>query len=454
MGTPLNFSLGLATTGFLSPLGGARAALAGFIGLATGGAGVIAGMFNEINRGGNLQDLSNRTGETVGNLFKLQEAFDQSGVSAGNVGTILLKFQKSLSGVGEMGENTAEAFQALGLSVEQLRGLSSPEALLRVFESLNKLDRNSATGVSNTLFGRGAGGDILQLARDTKDFAKALEDSERQAQLFQRHAAAFDRLGDSFKDIKREVRGLLAGLAADITPALQGILDSIIKRDFQTLGNILELSLTLAFEKSVNTFFNAMVRAFAALPALAKASFDLGIATLGTGMAGPIAQLLADGFARDKTAFGEDQAEMWAIAAEQMGDVRVDALKEAALNFRQAFEDAKNVPWENLFGEQTGERLRNLLTAVGAFTAPGAVAGPGGGVGGTNLLSSTKGSAGGEANALERIGFGAGASSQLTNYTRQTAANTAQIVRGQINLINGQKMLIDKFGFGYPIPNV
>ena len=58
--------------------------------------------------------------------------------------------------------------------------LALPAALDAIFGGLNKLDRNTAAGVAAKIFGRGASGDILQLARDAEGFAGALQadDSE------------------------------------------------------------------------------------------------------------------------------------------------------------------------------------------------------------------------------------------------------------------------------------
>jgi hypothetical protein len=282
MSNRLEYSLGLATSNFLGPIVGANQALELF-GKAISGIGAVAGrVFSQIERGGSLWDLSNRTGESVENLFKLQFAFEQSGVAAGNVGNTLLRFQKSLSGVGEMGENTAEAFAALGLSVEELRGISAPEALLKVFEALNKLPRESATGVASTLFGRGAAGDVLQLARDSKDVGENLKYSAEQAKLFQANAKAFDAFGDALGRIKLQVDGIFANLAAEITPALNAIGPAI---EQNKLGDLLEAELTVGFAEAINFFSRGLQRVFASLPHLWVAAVN-GMAAATTGLVG------------------------------------------------------------------------------------------------------------------------------------------------------------------------
>lgn len=282
MSSKLEYSLGLSTTNFLGGIVGANQAVELFDKALSAVGSITEKVFGEIARGGALQDLSARTGESVGNLFKLQFAFEQSGVAAGNVGGVLLKFQKSLSGVGEMGENTAEAFKALGLSTAELASLDSPAALMKFFDAVNKLDRNSAADVVSRIFGRGAAGDILQLARDSKDFGENIKFSAEQAALFQRNAKAFDEFGDSIGKIKLQINGIFAGLAEEITPALNAIGPAL---EQGKIGELLEAELTYGFGASVNFFSKALQRMFAAIPGMWMAAVN-GAAGLTTGALG------------------------------------------------------------------------------------------------------------------------------------------------------------------------
>ena len=130
MAGSLDYSLGLATTNFLGGINIARGALAGFIGFATGAGGLIAGVMSQISKGAGLKDLSARTGESVRDLYSLQNAFDIVGVQAANLPTILFTVQKALGGISEGGEPTDVAFRKIGLSMTELKKLDAP-ALLR-----------------------------------------------------------------------------------------------------------------------------------------------------------------------------------------------------------------------------------------------------------------------------------------------------------------------------------
>lgn len=283
----LEYSLGLSAGGFLSGITAANQGLQLVTAAASALGSVFGRVFAEIERGGALNDLSNRTGETVGNLFKLQFAFEQSGVAASSVPSTLLRFQKSLSGVGEMGESTTEAFDALGLSAKSLAGMDSPEALLKIFGGLNKLDRNSATGAASTLFGRGSAGDILQLARDSKDVGENFKVAAEQAALFQRNAAAFDAFGDSLGRIKLQAGGIFAGLAEDITPVLNSIGPAI---EAQDLGGLVGDAMTVGFGESLNFLSRNLQRIFAGLPEMASAAMN-ATASGGSSMTGGLIRM-------------------------------------------------------------------------------------------------------------------------------------------------------------------
>lgn len=433
MASPLQFSLGLATGGFLGPLAGATRGLAAFLGVTVSVSGVVAGVWREISRGGALTDLSHRTGESVRDLLQLQYAFQQSGASADQVAPVLQRFRQSLSGVGESGENTAEAFAAINLSIEQLKNLDAPQALAKVFAGLNAADRNTAAGAAGTLFGRGGAGEILQIARDGSAFADALRESAAQAGQMERLAGVFDHIGDTIVSLKLQLRGAFLGLAEEVAPAINGILTTLANRDFATLGKIVELSLTVAFENAVTFLASALTKLFAALPELAKAGVKGTAAGIGIPLASSVARFIAGSNeqAANQTSDPQLAAEQrrnalgWRLFAAAGEEAAPDLAKQAGASFVKAFKAAMDAKGPDLFGGTNAAALAALLQPFGpsaiAKAAPGI-----GGVAATNLLAG--GGKGAEANALERVGalFGAGAGSSLTDHARQTASNTRE----------------------------
>lgn len=234
MANVMQFALGLAPGNFLSTAVLAKVATAGLAAAATGI--VVAGMMQAINRGDELVTLSNRTRESIASLVQLQHAFKQGGAEAGAVGPVINALQRSLSGTNEQGEKTGTIFAGTGTSIEELRGMSSTDALQKIFAGLRGLDANSAAGAAGKIFGRGMSASILTLSNDTEGFNQSLGEAEKTAALFAKHAVAFDRLGDTFEKIKLKAQGFFAGLAGGVTPAMQGISDALASIDLEGLG--------------------------------------------------------------------------------------------------------------------------------------------------------------------------------------------------------------------------
>lgn len=411
----IEYSLGLSTGGFLGPLNVSRVALAGFAAAAAAGGGLIAGVMSEINRGGALKDLSNRTAESVRDLFQLQFAFEQSGIAAGNVAPILHKYRASLSGIGEMGENTAEAFSLIGVSIDDLKKMDAPQALQAIFGGLAKLDRNTAAGAASKIFGRGSSGDILQLARDAGDFAGSLKEAAAQAAQMDRMAGVFDSIGDRLGDIKLQIRGVFLNLASDVGPALNGILTTLAAKDFATLGKIAELSLTVAFEKSVNFLANTLTKLFTTLPGIFIAAFKVSIAAMAgiasKNLGGMLSALkiLSPGAALAGAVLGRDkESQLIKDGAAVLNEVATTGMKEAGQDLVESVKAGAAAGGIDLFGDANATELAKLLERFGP--GAGAIQAPGvGDMTATNLLA-TNGKGLGEANALERIGanFGGG----------------------------------------------
>ena len=75
----LQFTLGLEASNFLSQIGVSSSSLLSFAGIAEGVKASFESMFAAMERGASLDALSARTGETVSNIYQLQEALNNEG---------------------------------------------------------------------------------------------------------------------------------------------------------------------------------------------------------------------------------------------------------------------------------------------------------------------------------------------------------------------------------------
>jgi archaellum component FlaC len=249
----LQFSLGLTAGGFASAIAGANSKLKAFVGtalsmpgvgVAVGGLigsfaslhAVVEGVMGAIEKGAALEDLSKRTGVAVGELYSLQKGFAAAGLEAGDVSGALFMMQKSLAGVNEQGESTTDIFSQLGLDIGRMKNLSGPQQLQTIMERINKLDQGGAVNAASKIFGRGQAGNMVQLARSSKDFAEAIKSSAEQAAIFQRSSPAFEAVDKSLAKLRGKANGLFAGIAEGAAPALQEMIDTLNKVDLTGIG--------------------------------------------------------------------------------------------------------------------------------------------------------------------------------------------------------------------------
>ena len=184
MGNVLEFALGLQTSDFLKELGISSHELLSFAGIAEIAHSSFERMSSAIERGAHLEDLSARTGESVANLYQLEEAFKRAGLAADSVPDTILRVRKALSGVNELGGETNSIFAALGLDRASLAKDDPIDAIQKISGALSRLNVNDAAGAASGLFGRNGAGDILQLANNAQAVATALGHSKIEADLF------------------------------------------------------------------------------------------------------------------------------------------------------------------------------------------------------------------------------------------------------------------------------
>jgi hypothetical protein len=246
----LAFTLGLTTGGFTGPLATADAKLKGFVTGAIGLGAVIAGVQKALEKGAGLKQLSDQTGENIGNLYRLQQGFKAEGLDAGSVGTTLFMLNKALGGINDNGEPTAAVFSQMGLSIEQLKKLNAPQQLMAIAGQLNRLDASSATSAAGKIFGRYNAREFLQLSRNADEFADALRRGGVQAAIFDRYGRTFEKLEILAGQLKEKLGGIFVGIAAGIGPGLENILKMLNGIDLSKIG------------AGIGTFITALTQAF------------------------------------------------------------------------------------------------------------------------------------------------------------------------------------------------
>jgi hypothetical protein len=267
MAGELKFTLGLVTGGFLSQLGGVDSKVKGFIGSMVSMGAITAGVMHAIETGAGLEHLHKRTGESVGDLVKLQSGFKAAGLSAEDVGATLFFMQKSLGGINEFGQGTANTFNRMGLSMGKLKSMGAPQALAAILGSMKQMNQSDAVKAASVIFGRGESGNMLQLARSSGEFAEGMAKAAAKAAIFQDNSAAFAKLLVTMDQIKGKATVLFAGIAAGLAPALQNVEDMLNGVDLSGIGT------------SIGKYLTALTQAFreGSLSDLIAETFKVGL---------------------------------------------------------------------------------------------------------------------------------------------------------------------------------
>ena len=317
----LQFTLGLEVSEFLRKIGFTAEGILGLAGAGEAFRKVFERTFQAIEQAGGLQHLSKRTGESVANLFRLQEAFKACGGEAESVDGLIFQMQKSLGGVNEIGERTEDVFRKLGLDIGKLKDAGAADALQQIISALAGVNQESAAKSASMIFGRMGAGTAVQLSRSSQEFSQVMREAAPQAAVFERIAAASAKVEATLQAIKRQFAGLFAGIAQGALPAIQQALNLLNKVDFTSMGqkigrfifavfksfssgqfgDLLALSIQAGLEKGLFYATNFAVTFAAAIsaalgPAL-KAAFEL--AALGAETLGEQIWRKINGFASD-----------------------------------------------------------------------------------------------------------------------------------------------------------
>lgn len=236
-----------------------------------------------IAMGGQLNDLSARTGETAGNLAILQRAFENAGAGADAVGQTINRLQRAIVEAGEGGKEQAEAFGKLGLNLERLKELTPTEQLQAVAAALQKVGNDSdRSAIAMQLLGR-SGGELLPLLRA---MGVELDIARKQLgstpQVMDRVTASFDTIGDNFAAIGEKGKEFAAGLLEQIAPALVDVTTRLANIDAAGFGAKLSeyAAATLAWFTETFKLGTALSQIETAIKAITEGEFGEGLSLM------------------------------------------------------------------------------------------------------------------------------------------------------------------------------
>lgn len=248
----------------LLPLG---AALAGAAGLGS----LAYAAVQTAKLGGELSDLSARTGISARSLITLRQAFNDTGVGADAVGTYVNKLQQSLVHAAEGGGEAANAFAALGLNAQELNTLAPEEQFSRIGAAVSKIeDPARRASAVMSIFGKGAG-DLLVLFSEDGAIDNAAKVLGKMPEVLARNVPVLDTIADIFDRLPNKATQLFAGIYDQLGPTVQSLLEAFESIDLTVAGQKIGAFVGLAIDRFREGRFDQFIGD------VVEAGFEIGV---------------------------------------------------------------------------------------------------------------------------------------------------------------------------------
>jgi phage-related protein len=191
----------------------------------------VASVKSFADTGDALKEMAQKTGFSTESLSTLKYAAEQCGASLDTIGVAVRGVAGFMQQVGAGSEPAINALNQLGLSAEQLKGLSSEETFNKLALAIAGIeDPLQKAALAQDVFGK-SGMELLPLLAEGPDGMKKLADEAKELGLVFSQDAADN--ADAFNDALGKLQGAFSGLmnqvGAKLVPALQPLIDAFTK---------------------------------------------------------------------------------------------------------------------------------------------------------------------------------------------------------------------------------
>lgn len=210
----------------------------------------VVGAFRDaLDLGGRMSELADQTGISAGKLLVLQRAFENNGMEADALGSIINKMQKNIAGAGDESSGAAAKLQKLGLSASEIAKMSPDEQFRAIALAINRIqDPTEKAAAAMEIFGKSGGKTLALFANFDAEVSSASGEVGSLAGVLDKSAASFDAVNDSFKEIAAKVSEFAAGILGDALPALKTLTEYLKGVDATAFGQ----TFSAAFSKGIN----------------------------------------------------------------------------------------------------------------------------------------------------------------------------------------------------------
>lgn len=192
---------------------------------------LTAAVFSFSEAGDKLDKMSIRTGASVESLSALGFAAEQSGTSIDALGSGLFRMRRRIANATTGAGPAKRALDALGLSADELSKLDSDQQLLKVADSLAKVEDDSlAAQYAFEILGDG-GKALLPLLQSGSDGINAmmLEAKELGLVVSQSQSKAGADFMDAWNRIKRSSKASIFLLGGELAPVLTDLAKHVVE---------------------------------------------------------------------------------------------------------------------------------------------------------------------------------------------------------------------------------
>lgn len=192
------------------------------LGAGLSAAGVVAFAKGAIDAADNMRDLSQKTGVSVENLSRFQQAAQKSGTDVEGVGKAMVKLSKGMLEAAQTGKGpTAEALRALGVSAVDSSGkLRSVDAvMLDVADRFQRMpDGAQKAALAVGMFGK-AGADMIPMLNEGRQSIEGLAATM---------STEFANKADAYNDSLAATRAVFGQIGMEIANQLLPYLSSAV----------------------------------------------------------------------------------------------------------------------------------------------------------------------------------------------------------------------------------
>jgi len=233
-------------------------------------------LYDWTKTGDEIAKTAKRMGWSTEAVSEMAYAARISGAELKDVETATKRLSKAVVDAGAGLATYVRAFDRIGLSAEDLLGLSPEEQFWAVAQALADVDDQAIrTATAMDLFGR-SGTNLFPLLEEGADGIAALRDRAREMGIvFDEEAAAnAEKLNDAVTDVKASLDGLKYTIAEELAPIMIDWIQNTIIPAIQELRNFLKENdnLVQAFIALANLALNVA----AAIGKIVQALLDLG----------------------------------------------------------------------------------------------------------------------------------------------------------------------------------